>query len=117
MSYLWTYLDELQDFFDYYAISIVSHRHWLEVNGRPMPWNVPFGVILDGFSPFSFDPITEIKHKQNRTRHQNFILEAVLHYRDYPSELLPCDNLLRIKNSFIHSLKDSSLGSFLISPK
>jgi hypothetical protein len=105
------FLDKLQDFFDYYAISIVSHRHWLEINAKPLPWNVPFGVILDGFTPFSFDSMTELKHKENNSKNSNFILEVTLHYRDYPSDLLPCDNLLKVKNYFIHSLKDSSLGT------
>ena len=66
MSYLWSHLDELQDFFDYYAISIVSHEHWLEIQDVPVPWDVPFGVIMDSFTPYSLDPLVHMKHTEIR---------------------------------------------------
>ena len=121
MSYLWSHLDELQDFFDYYAISIVSHEHWLEIQGTPVPWDVPFGVILDSFAPYSLDKLVHRKHLETKyffnfekiiiRSEESFILEMVLHYRDYPMNLPPYKNIGNIKDRFIHCLKDSSIST------
>ena len=65
MSYLWSHLDELRDFFDYYSISIVNHEHWLEIKDSPLPWDIPFGVVIDIFTPHALDPIVHMRHTES----------------------------------------------------
>ena len=77
MTYLWAHLDQLQDFFDYYAISIVNHEHWLEVLDSPLPWDVPFGVLVDSYTPYSLDPVKHIKHSQHRWGLFHFDLDTL----------------------------------------
>lgn len=86
MSYLWAHLDQLQDFFDYYAISIVNHEHWLEVLDSPLPWDMPFGVLIDSYTPYSLDPVAHIKHSQHRcTIIFLYIKQKIMHFNEFES--------------------------------
>lgn len=91
--YLWTFLSEIKDFFDYYAQTTTRHENWFEHKGSPIPWDIPFGAILDLYLESEHDKYFDI----------------VFHYRNYPlKELGALKNIDYIKECIIHNLKESA---------
>ena len=93
--FLWNYLPEIKDFFDYYAISVARQDNWFEYKGQPLPFDVPFGVLFDLFFNDSFKP----KPKKN--------LKIIFHYRNYPKNLSVLRSAEALNDLLLHSIKEA----------
>ncbi len=81
-------------FFNSYAQTTTKHENWFEINGHPIEWDKPFGIVLDLF--------IEKEHRNDK------YFEVMFHYRNFPKSLGFPPNEQVMKNSVIHSLKDAS---------
>lgn len=73
------------------ALPIGQDTGWFEYEGLPLKWHVPTGVLFD---LLCFGPIRP--------------WNLTVHFRGYPSELLPYEGEDAMKWSFINSLKEAS---------
>lgn len=73
------------------ALPIGQDTGWFEYEGLPLKWHIPIGVLFD---LLCFEP----------TQPWNL----TVHFRGFPSELLPCEGDDAMKWSFINSLKEAS---------
>ncbi|KAI5067092.1 hypothetical protein GOP47_0017620 [Adiantum capillus-veneris] len=73
------------------ALPIGQDTGWFEYEGLPLKWHVPIGVLFD---LLCFEP----KRPWN----------LMVHFRSFPSELLPYEGEDAMKWSFINSLKEAS---------
>lgn len=73
------------------ALPIGQDTGWFDYQGLPLKWHIPIGVLFDLLC-------LEPERPWNLT----------VHFRGYPSELLPCEGEDTIKWSFINSLKEAS---------
>lgn len=93
--YLWSFMPEIKDFFDYYAQSTTKHENWFEYKGTPVPWDLPFGAVYDML-------LATEKNDKN-------YFDVVFHYRNYPNKVLgPLKNIEYIKDSIIHNMKEAA---------
>ena len=71
-SYIYFYVEEIDEYFSNYAQSINRGQLWFEIAHEPVPWHIPFGVFLD----------------QVATNIENQVpLEVTVHYRKIPDQL------------------------------
>eukprot|EP00250_Pteridium_aquilinum_P035144 c8702_g1_i1 orf=331-1443(-) len=73
------------------ALPIGQDTGWFEYEGLPLKWHVPTGVLFD---LLCFEPIRP--------------WNLTVHFRGYPSELLPYEGEDAMKWNFINSLKEAS---------
>lgn len=73
------------------ALPIGQDTGWFEYEGLPLKWHVPIGVLFD---LLCFQPIRP--------------WSLMVHFRGFPSELLPYEGEDAMKWSFINSLKEAS---------
>ncbi|MCO5582144.1 hypothetical protein L7F22_036034 [Adiantum nelumboides] len=73
------------------ALPIGQDTGWFEYEGLPLKWHVPIGVLFD---LLCFEPIRP--------------WNLMVHFRGFPSELLPYEGEDAMKWSFINSLKEAS---------
>lgn len=73
------------------ALPIGQDTGWFDYRGLPLKWHIPIGVLFD---LLCFEP----ERPWNLT----------VHFRGYPSDLIPYDGEDVIKWSFINSLKEAS---------
>eukprot|EP00050_Salpingoeca_kvevrii_P007008 m.293223 g.293223 ORF g.293223 m.293223 type:complete len:266 (-) comp12749_c0_seq1:181-978(-) len=64
---------------------------WYEVDGRPLKWNMPVGVLYDVFNTDGTLPWA-----------------VTVHFQDYPSTLLPCPNLSATESFFLNAVKEAA---------
>lgn len=93
--YLWSFMPEIKDFFDYYAQSTTKHENWFEHKGTPIPWDLPFGTIFDLY----------LCGEKSDTNY----FDIVFHYRNFPNKVLgSLKNIEFIKDTIIHNMKEAS---------
>ena len=84
-------LEELQRYFEHFSQSAARKESWLELNGSPIPWDVPLGVAISLYG-----------QKEN----QKYPITIVLHQRNCPNSILKLENMSMLKSRILHSLKD-----------
>ena len=76
-SYIYWYVEEIDEYFSEYAQQINKGQLWFEIAGVPVPWDTPFGVF--------FDQVSHLLRDQAP-------VEVVVHYRGIPEDLLISGN-------------------------
>jgi hypothetical protein len=93
--YLWSFLPEIKDFFDYYAQNVSRQDNWFEFKGSPLPFDVPFGVLYDLYFNDVFNP------KVRKS------LKITFHYRNYPKTIPILKTAENLTDLLLHSIKES----------
>jgi len=93
--FLWNFLPEIKDFFDYYAQNVSRQDNWFEYKGHPLPFDVPFGVLYDLYFRDAFAP------KQKKS------LKIIFHYRSYPKTFPALKSAEALTDLLMHSVKEA----------
>ena len=49
-SYLYLYIEQINEYFGDYAQTIVTREIWFEYKNEPLKWEIPLGVVYDLYS-------------------------------------------------------------------
>ncbi|KAI4120159.1 MAG: hypothetical protein LQ345_000115 [Seirophora villosa] len=114
LSYLPFLLPRLHAFFAFFLIdpSVAPHEGWFSVEGVPLKWHYPLGLLYDLFSgaaPAQADRSDDANHSPSRPQPSTLPWRLTLHFTDWPGDQLvqPDAEGKVLHDAFINSVKEA----------
>lgn len=114
LSYLPFLLPRLHAFFAFFLIdpSVAPDEGWFSVEGVPLKWHYPLGLLYDLFSgaaPAQADRSDDANHSPSRPQPSTLPWRLTLHFTDWPGDQLvqPDAEGKVLHDAFINSVKEA----------